>query len=98
MLTHAVIVTYDLDIAYTGENPVYRLYVNNELFTERTWIWQNEYLSECITLEAPYGLYNIRYELLPHPDATITVTNPTVVHGPARFRKPMALEIHDENT
>jgi hypothetical protein len=97
MLTHPVIVTYDVNIEYTGTSPVYRLYVGGELFTERTWIWHDEYLNEMIVLEAPYGLYQITYELLPHPDAKITVDNAKIVSGPARFRKPMALEIHDEN-
>lgn len=76
---------------------MYRLYVGNELFTERTWIWTSAHLSEEIVLEAPYGLYPIKYELLPHPDAELTVLDAKVVQGPGRFRKHLRLEIHDEN-
>lgn len=97
MNTHTVIVTCDVHITWTGHNPVYRLYVGNELFTERTWIWNSEYLSERITLEAPYGLYPIKYELMPHPNAAIVIKNPTVLQGPARFRKNLGLEITNEN-
>jgi len=98
MNTQSVIVLCDVDIVYSGESPVYRLYVGSELFTERTWIWPNEYLTENITIEAPYGLYQIKYELLPHPNAVISVTNAKVISGPGRFRKKhLALEIHDEN-
>jgi hypothetical protein len=97
MQNQTVIVTCDVDIRYTGEYPVYRLYVGNELFTERTWIWTDEFLREKIVLEAPYGLYPIQYELLPHPDAVIKIKNATVTAGPGRFRKHLALEIHDEN-
>lgn len=98
MQTQTVIVTCDVDIRYTGESPVYRLYVGDELFTERTWIWTNDFLREKIVLEAPYGVYPIRYELLPHPDAEFKIKNAIVIKGPGRFRKHLALEIHDENS
>lgn len=97
MQTQTVIVNCDVHINYTGPNPVYRLFVGNELFTERTWIWRNEFLREQIVVEATYGLYPIRYELLPHDDAKISIENPTVVSGQGRFRKKLGLEIHDES-
>lgn len=96
MQTKTVIVTCDVHMSYTGPSPVYRLYVGDELFTERTWIWHKEYLSERIVLEAPYGVYPIRYELLPHDNAEIKIKSPTVVQGPGKFRKHLNLEIHDE--
>ena len=96
-IMNTVIVNCDVHIRYTGPSPVYRLYVGDELFAERTWIWHDSYLSERIVLEAPYGLYSIRYELLPHADAEIAVKNSTVVFGPGRFRKKtLNLEIHNE--
>lgn len=97
MQTKAVIVTCDVGMTWTGANPVYRLWVNDELFTERTWIWDREYLRESITIEGPFTAYSIRYELLPHDNAQIRVSNPQVVSGPGRFRKNLVLEIHDEN-
>lgn len=98
MKTNAVIVTCDVHVKYSGASPVYRLYVGQELFTERTWIWSQEYLQEQIVLEAPYGVYPIRYELMPHPDAEIRIKNAEVKSGPGRFRKNLVLEIHDESS
>jgi hypothetical protein len=63
--------------------PRYRCYINNELFTERTWIWTNEYLEESIQISAPPGKYRVRYELVDAEDAEILVSNLRVDHGPA---------------
>lgn len=97
MHTNTVIVTCDVHVTYSGNHPVYRLYVGDELFTERTWIWTENFLREQIVLEAPYGVYPIHYELLPHPDAQLEIKNPKIVSGSAKFRKHLRLEIHDEN-
>ena len=43
------------------QRPIYRLYVNDELFTERTWIWENVYLEEVIPILAEPGDYVVRY-------------------------------------
>ena len=98
MQTQTVIVDCDVFVRFSGEPPVYRLFVGGELFTERTYVWTEDFLRERIVLEAPYGLYPIEYQLLPHPDAEIKIKNPTVASGPGRFRKGLALEIHDENS
>lgn len=42
----------------------YRVYINDELFTERTWIWQNVYLEEMLQISAPAGTYTIRFEIV----------------------------------
>lgn len=97
MHTNTVIVNCDIHMTYSGDYPVYRLFVGDELFTERTWIWTSEFLREQIVLEAPYGVYAIRYELRPHANAQLEVQNPTIVSGSARFRKHLRVEIHDEN-
>ena len=76
---------------------MYRLFVGDELFTERTWMWTEHYLNEVITIEAPFGLYPIRYELLPHPDAHLKIKNAVIAQGPGKFRKNFSLEVHDEN-
>ena len=98
MLTRSVIATFDVYMTYTGQDPVYRLYIGDELFTERTWIWADSYLSETVVLEAPYGLYSVRYEVLPHPDAKIEVQRVKIKSGPGRFRKNLGLEVHDETS
>ena len=65
----------DVDCDWEGLPPVYRVYVNDELFTERTWIWTDQYLEEAIQIEAEPGDYNISYELVPPHLATIKVSN-----------------------
>ena len=65
-------------------SPRYRVFVNDELFTERTWIWENAYLQEMLQIEAPPGVYNIRFELLDDSNtARINVRNTRVTLGPA---------------
>ena len=66
MQTKSVQVHCDVYCKWDGNDTRYRLYVNDELFTERSWIWSGKdyYLEEVISIEAPPGLYKIRYELL----------------------------------
>ena len=46
-------------------DPKYRIYVNNELFTERTWIFNDDqYLEEMLQIDAPTGKYLIKFELV----------------------------------
>jgi hypothetical protein len=59
------------------------VYVNDELFTERTWTWQGDiYLREQIQIEAEPGDYQIRYELVPPNLAELIVTKPVIEIGP----------------
>ena len=74
---------YEVHCDWVGTPPVYRLYVNDELFTERTYIWTNKYLEEVVSIEAPPGDYSIRYEL--HGNGTLTAKNPKVTIGTAEF-------------
>lgn len=73
---------------WEGLPPIYRVYVNDELFTERTWIWTDPeiYLKEQIQIDAVPGEYTIRYELVPPNLAELIVTKPVVEHGPGEFR------------
>ena len=63
------------------QRPIYRLYVNDELFTERTWIWQNVYLEEVIPILADPGDYAIRYELVPGTAAGLNIQNLRIAEG-----------------
>ena len=48
-----------------GHNPRYRLYVNDELFAERTYIWTGtQYLRELLQIKATPGEYTIRLDYL----------------------------------
>ena len=68
------------------QRPIYRLYVNDELFTERTWIWENVYLEEVIPILAEPGDYVIRYELVPGTTAGLNIQNVRVAEGTATIQ------------
>ena len=72
----------DVHCDWEGLDPIYRLYVNDELFAERTWIWSNAYLEENLQIEAEPGEYRIRYELVPPHLARLRVENIRVEFGP----------------
>tara|TARA_B100000424_G_C22654832_1_gene360732 strand:+ start:10 stop:309 length:300 start_codon:yes stop_codon:yes gene_type:complete len=59
----AVVVSVDLHCNWEVNPPMYRLYVNDELFTERNYVWQaSEFVTENLALLAPPGEYEIRIE------------------------------------
>jgi hypothetical protein len=74
----------DVDCAWTDAEPVYRVYVDDELFAERTWRWTDAYLEEMLQIEAEPGEYVISYELVNSPSATIRVSNMRVDYGPGQ--------------
>ena len=73
----------DLHCDWEGLPPTYRVFVNDELFTERTWIWTQAYLEEALQIEAVPGTYQIRYELVPPFLATLRLENMRVDGGKA---------------
>lgn len=87
----------DVHCEWEGLPPTYRLYVNDELFAERTWIWTDAYLEEFVQLEADPGKYEIRYELVPPYLAELTVKNFRIEHGPARIKPSGHMRIYDES-
>ena len=43
--------------------PMYRVYVNDELFNERTYSWnQSEYITEILQIKAQPGEYSVKIE------------------------------------
>ena len=75
----------NIDCEWEGLSPIYRLYVNNELFSERTWIWTDSKLEENLQIEAEPGDYTLRYELLTPNLASLKIGNLTVAHGSAEI-------------
>ena len=61
----------------------YRAFVNEELFSERTWIWNNFYLEEMFQISAPPGRYKIRFENVDPELGSIAVRNYRV-EGPGQ--------------
>ncbi len=83
MNTHDVTVQCDVNMTWTGPHPRYRVWVNDELFTERTWIWSEDYyLEEVIPIKAAAGQYQIRYEVIDPGYASVKVRNWQTVAGP----------------
>ena len=74
----------DLHCKWERTPPTYRLYVNDELFCERTYIWQaGEYLSENLLLEAPSGNYTVSVET--PSDFNFKLRNLRCTHGNAQI-------------
>jgi hypothetical protein len=61
---------------------VYRLFVGDELFAERTYIWREQYLEEMIPVYAEPGEYNIHYELVAPSAGSLVTKNLRVSSGP----------------
>jgi hypothetical protein len=94
MQSQFVIVNCDIYCKWTGPYPVYRVYVNNELFTERTWIWQDVYLEEALQIQAPVGKYTIQVELVNTEHAAVSVRNLRIGHGPAIITRDGLVQIY----
>ena len=85
----------DIHCDWEGLDPIYRVYVDDELFAERTWLWNSAYLEEMLQIEAPEGNYNIRVELVPPAFAKLRVENMRVDYGPASIKSGNILRIRD---
>ena len=93
MTTQYIRVLCDVHCKCLEQSPRYRVYVNDELFTERTWIWEGVYLEESLQIEAPPGKYPIRIELVNPDSAILKVKNMRVDHGNAAIHKGGILEV-----
>jgi hypothetical protein len=97
MTKQFVRVVTDLHCDWEGLAPTYRVYVNDELFGERTWIWTEDYLEEALQIYAKPGKYHIRYELVPPNLAQLNISNMRVVHGTGKIKNNTLLRIQDES-
>lgn len=87
----------DVHCEWEGLHPIYRVYVNEELFAERTWRWPNSYLEEMLQIEANPGKYQLRWELVPPHLAQLSVQNVRVDFGPGDVKNNELLRIYDES-
>ena len=87
----------DVHCDWEGLSPIYRVYVNDQLFAERTWRWSDSYLEETLQIEAEPGKYHLRWELVPPCLARLTVTNVRVDYGPGSVKNNELLRIRDES-
>jgi hypothetical protein len=87
----------DVYCDWEGLDPIYRVYVNDELFAERTWRWTDSYLEEMLQIEAAPGKYHLRWELVPPHLAQLRVENLRVDYGPGNIKNNTLLRILDES-
>jgi hypothetical protein len=92
-----VLVKCDVYCDWKDKPPVYRLFVGNELFVERTYIWQEQYLEELIPVYAEPGEYHIRYELVPPSQGTLVIKNQRVSSGPGTIANNILKVITNES-
>lgn len=90
--------SFDLFCDWKRQPPTYRVYVNNELFTERTYIWGGtQHLQEVLQLSAPPGKYNIRVDNLGDPECQFKVRNLKIDNGSARVIDSKTIEVVHES-
>ena len=85
-------VVCDVRCDWQDTPPRYRAFVDDELFVERTWIWNNCYLQEAFQIEAWPGKYTIHYKLV---DAVVDfkVSNYRIEYGNATVNEQGELVI-----
>jgi len=89
-------VEFDLFCDWKNQPPTYRLYVNHELFNERTYIWSGtKYLREILQLNAVPGVYKVRIENL--GEGEFKVRNLNGEKGPIKIIDSTTFEILDES-
>jgi hypothetical protein len=75
------------------------VYVNEELFSERTWIWKDSYLEEALQIQAPSGAYLLRFENVDPNFGNFKMRNVRVQEGPGKiktFADKIYIEVHNE--
>jgi hypothetical protein len=95
MPTEFVKIKFDVYCDWTGTPPVYRIYVNDELFVERTYIWPDQYLTEVLQIQAPVGQYRVKLKSMSTNPAKIRTLNHAVEYGTARWIDHKTIEITD---
>lgn len=89
-----VLAVFDLECNWEGIPPVYRVYLNGELFTERSWRWDsNYYLKQILQIEAVPGRYQLEVESIAPCVSQITIDCNAVEHGDAHWEENNVLVI-----
>ena len=91
-------INFDLHCDWKKVPPTYRVYVNHEMFAERTYIWGGtQFLQEVLQLNAPPGQYVIRVDNLGDPECQFKIRNLTGEIGPVRILDSKTFEITNES-
>jgi hypothetical protein len=96
--TQFVKVLFDIHCKLKGaQSPAYRVFVNDELFSERTFIWRDRYLTEMLQISAEPGVYQVRVEAVQPLGGKFRIHNYQIEHGPAQWISNGILEIKNES-
>ncbi len=83
-----VLAVFNLECAWEGLPPTYRIYVGDELFAERTWDYVGFDSIESLQIQAPPGEYVVRLEAVPPNLASFHWSAHSVAKGPAHWHTP----------
>lgn len=93
-----VVLQLDVRCYWQGSSvcPAYRLFVNNELFTERTFIWKDHYLVENLQTQAAPGVYTVQLVTVSNASgAMLAASNLRVLSGPAKVTGHNTVQVFD---
>ena len=89
-------ILFDLKVERTKDQgkPGYRIYVNDELFVERSWQWpESSRVEELLQIKAIPGKYTVRVEKYHPTKARFNISNMRVELGDARVIENNTIEI-----
>jgi len=79
-------VLFDLRCDWEGIAPDYRVYLEDELFCERTYKWEEPvYLTEILQVEAKPGKYRFKLEKVGPQISTFDISNTRIAYGPGEI-------------
>jgi len=97
MEKHFVKVLFDLHCDWEGFPPDYRVYVNDELFCERTYKWEEPiYLTEILQVKAVPGKYRFTLEKVGPQISTFNIQDTRIEYGPGKIIDKHTFEILGE--
>ena len=87
-------ITFEVRCDWEGFSPEYRVYLNDEMLTERTFIWNsNTHIKEIMQIQAEPGIYEFRLEELEPKNGTFTTSNIDVKVGNVKIINENTFEI-----
>ncbi len=87
-------VRFDVQCIWKKIPPIYRIYVNDEMFTERTFIWdKNTYIKEMLQIKAEPGIYEFRLVEIGDQSGNFTISNRLIEVGDAKISSENKVEI-----
>jgi len=94
METKFVKVLFDLYCDWEGIPPDYRIYVDGELFTERSYIWSKpNYLTEMLQVDAEPGTYVFNVETVGPQISNFRIENTRIEYGDGKILDKQTFEI-----